>query len=62
MVPEADWRGLVGGAVLQALNQMFVVDPRSDGGAMFFVLPFFTYLALIPFLIAAFVFEHPRDD
>lgn len=47
---------------LQALYQMFIVDPRSEAGAMFFVMPFFTYLAMIPFLIAAFVFENPKDD
>ncbi|HEX4916166.1 MAG TPA: hypothetical protein VFV51_19550 [Vicinamibacterales bacterium] len=47
---------------LQALYQMFIVDPRSEASAMFFVMPFFTYLAMIPFVIAAFVFEHPSND
>jgi hypothetical protein len=47
---------------LQALYQMFIVDPRADAGAMFFVMPFFTFLTMIPFLIASFVFQHPKDD
>ena len=36
---------------LQALNTMFIIDPRKESAAMFFVLPFFTYVAIIPFLI-----------
>ena len=47
---------------LQALNTMFIVNPRRESPGMFFVLPFFTYVALLPFLIAAYVFEHPSED
>ena len=50
------------GISLQMLYTMFVIDPRPEAGAMFFVMPFFTYLAMIPFLVAAFVFQHPSDD
>ena len=54
--------GAMASTTLGALNTMFIVDPRPEAPAMFFVLPFFTYIALIPFLIAAYVFEHPSDD
>jgi hypothetical protein len=54
--------GAMASMTLTALNTMFIVDSRPEAPAMFFVLPFFTYIALIPFLIAAYVFEHPSDD
>jgi len=54
--------GAMASVTLGALNTMFIVDPRPEAPAMFFVLPFFTYIALIPFLIAAYVFEHPSDS
>ena len=54
--------GAIASTTLGALNTMFIVNPRKESPAMFFVLPFFTYVALIPFLIAAFVFEYPSDD
>ena len=47
---------------LQILYDMFVVNPGREAGGMFFVMPFFTFLAMIPFAIGAFVFEHPSDD
>lgn len=54
--------GLLASTTLQALYTMFIIDPSDDAQAMFFVWPFFAYLALIPFLIGAYVFEHPKDD
>ena len=47
---------------LQALNTMFIIEPRKESTAMFFVLPFFSYVAMIPFLIAAYVFQSPSND
>ena len=47
---------------LQGLYTMFIIDPRKDSAGMFFVMPFFTYIAMIPFLIAAYVFQNPSDD
>lgn len=50
---------------LQALNTMFIVDPRgADSSAMFIVMPFFAYILLGIFLLTAWVFEnkHENDD
>ena len=54
--------GAIASTTLGALNTLFIADPRPDAPAMFYVLPFFTFVALIPFLIAAVVFEYPSDD
>ena len=57
--------GLLCSMTLQALNTMFVIDRRgNDSSAMFFVMPFFTYILLAIFLLVAWVFEnkHEHDD
>ncbi|HJU42038.1 MAG TPA: hypothetical protein VJ691_04455 [Vicinamibacterales bacterium] len=53
---------MLASTTLQGLYMMFIVDPSDDSAVMFFVWPFFAYIVLIPFVIAAYVFEHPRDD
>ena len=47
---------------LQAHYGMFIDRPTRDAPFLALILPFFEYLALLPFLIAGFVFEHPSED
>ena len=61
---KATWAfcaAMMASITLQGLYTMFIIDPRKDSAGMFFVMPFFTYIAMIPFLVAAYVF-HPSDD
>jgi hypothetical protein len=75
LVARKDWKGfrarvtllvaagLLCSTTLQGLNTMFIIDPRgADSSAMFIVMPFFAYILLGIFLLAAWVFEQKSED
>jgi len=75
LVARKQWKGLraratlmaAGGVLcsttLQGLYTMFVVDPRGeDSAAMFIVMPFFSYIVLGIFLLAAWIFENKHEN
>jgi len=54
--------GILCSTTLQALYTMFIIDPRGDANAMFIVMPFFIYIVLGIFLIAAWVFQNKSEN